>query len=58
MSDPEMTPSRMDDDAGGKRNDGRTLSDVTLPAETRIEDEPVAIDTASGGTKGPRDDDE
>lgn len=59
MSDPEMTPSRTADDAGGKSDDGRTLShDVTLPAETQIEDETVAIDTASGGTQSPGDDDE
>lgn len=55
MSDPEMTPSRTADDAAGKS----TLShDVTLPAETQIEDETVAIDTASGGAQSPGDDDE
>ena len=59
MSDPEMTPSRTADDAGEKSDDSRTLSDdVTLPAETQIEDETVAIDTASGGTQSPGDDDE
>jgi hypothetical protein len=59
MSDPEMTPSRTADDAGGKGEDSRTLSDdVTLPAETGIEDESVAIDTAPGGTQSPGDDDE
>jgi len=52
MSDPEMTPSRTADDAGGKSDD------VTLPADTQIEDETVAIDTASGGTQSPGDDDE
>ena len=59
MSDPEMTPSRTADDAGGKSDDSRTLSDdVTLPAETQIEDETVAIDTASGRTQSQGDDDE
>lgn len=59
MSDPEMTPSRTPDDAGGTSDESRTLSDdVTLPAETQIEDETVAIDTASGGTQSPGDDDE
>lgn len=59
MSDPEMTPSRTADDAGGKSDDSRTSSDdVTLPAETQIEDETVAITTASGGTQSPGDDDE
>ena len=59
MSDPEMTPSRTADDAGGKSDDSRTSShDVTLPAETQIGDETVAIDTASSGTQSPGDDDE
>jgi hypothetical protein len=58
MSDPEMTPSRTADDAGGKSDDSRTLSDVTLSAETQIEDETVVIDSASGGTLSPGDDDE
>ena len=58
MSDPEMTPSWTADDAGGKSDDRRTLSDdVSLPAETQIEDETVAIDPASGGTQSPGDDD-
>ena len=59
MSDPEMTPSRPADDAGRKSDESRTSSDdVTLPAETQIEDETVTIDTASGGTRSPGDDDE
>jgi hypothetical protein len=65
MSDPEMTPSRSVDDAGGKRDGrgkrdaSRTLSDdVTIPAEAQIEDQTVAIETASGGTQSPGDDDE
>ena len=59
MSDPEMTPSRSVDDAGGKRDASRTLSDdVTIPAEAQIEDQTVAIETASGGTQSPGDDDE
>jgi hypothetical protein len=60
MSDPEMTPSRAADDAGGKSDDSRRLSDdVTRPAETQIEDETGAVDTASGRTtQSPGDDDE
>lgn len=59
MSDPEITPSRTADDSGGKSDDRRGSSDdVTLPAETQIEDETVGIDTASGGTQSPGDDDE
>ena len=59
MSDPEITPSWTADDSGGKSEDRRTLSDnVTLPAETQIEDETVAVDTAPGGTQSAGNDDE
>jgi hypothetical protein len=59
MSDPEMTPSRTADDPGGKSDDRPWLGDdVTLPTETQIEDETVAIETARRGTQSPGDDDE
>ena len=59
MSDPEITPSRTPDDVGVESDVGRTFSDdVTQPAATQIEDETVAIDPASGGTRGPREHDE
>ena len=59
MSDPEMTPSWTADDSGGESGDRRTFrDDVTLPAETQIEDEIVEVDTASGGTQSPGNDDE
>ncbi|SIN75085.1 hypothetical protein [Agromyces cerinus] len=55
MSDPEITPSWTADDSGGKSDDRRMLSDnVTVPAETQIEDETVAV----GGTQSAGNDDE